>query len=327
MATIRKRNGLWQVQVRRKSSPQVSKSFRSKSDADAWARQMEVEADRGFLRNDPRVLEGITLGQCVERYRDEVSQQKRGHDVEKWILNAFLRKPLAKRNLASITPKDFAEYRDDRLRTISPSGLNRELVILHHLYETAKIEWGYPLTENPLSLIRKPRNNPPRERRLRDGEYERLLAAAEKCRNKFIKPIIILAVETAMRRGEILAIRRKDIDLANGRLRIPLTKTGVARTIPLSPLATDTLAKLIPDGSDGNDRVIPLRANALRLCWDRLKLRGEIADLHFHDLRHEAVSRLFEQGLGVAHVAAISGHRDFRMLGRYTHLQVMIENT
>jgi integrase len=320
MATIRKRNGLWQVQVRRKSSPHISKSFRSKADADAWARQMEVEADRGFLRNDPRILERITLGQCVERYRDEVSPQKRGHQVEKWILNAFLRKPLAKRNLASITPKDFAEYRDERLRNISPSGLNRELVILNHLYETAKLEWGYPLPENPLSLIRKPRNNPPRERRLRAGEYERLIAAAEKCRNKLIKPVIILAVETAMRRGEILAISRKDLDLVNGRLHIPLTKTGVARTIPLSPLAADTLAKLISDGSDGNDRLISLKANAFRLCWDRVKQRSAIADLHFHDLRHEAVSRLFEQGLGVAHVAAISGHKDFRMLARYVHV-------
>ncbi len=321
MATIRKRNGLWQVQVRRNNAPHVSKSFHTKPDADAWARQIEVEADRGSLRNDPRTLERITLGQCVEKYRDEISPQKRGHAVEKWILNAFLRKPLARRNLASITPKDFAEYRDERLRTISPSGLNRELVILHHLYETAKIEWGYPLTENPLSLIRKPRNNPPRERRLRKGEYEALLAAAEKCRNKLIKPLIILAVETAMRRGELLAIRRKDIDFAKARLRIPLTKTGVARTIPLSSLAFDTLVKLTPDGSDGNDRIIPLSANAFRLSWDRVKVRSGIEDLHFHDLRHEAVSRLFEQGLGVAHVAAISGHKDFRMLARYTHLE------
>lgn len=322
MATTRKRNGLWQVQVRRKNAPHVSKSFRNKADADAWARQMEVEADRGSLRSDPRVLEGIALGQCVERYRDEVSPQKRGHEVERWILNAFLRTPLSKRSLASITPKDFAEYRDERLKKISPSGLNRELVILHHLYETAKLEWGYPLVENPLSLIRKPRNNPPRERRLREGEYDRLLAGAEKCRNKLIQPLIILAVETAMRRGELLAIRRKDIDFTNSRLRIPLTKTGAARTIPLSRLAVQTLRALVDDGSDGNDRAIPLRANALRLCWDRLKNRSGIADLHFHDLRHEAVSRFFEQGLGVAHVAAISGHKDFRMLARYTHLDL-----
>ncbi len=208
MATIRKRNDVWQVQIRRTDAPHISRSFRRRKDADAWARQMEVDADRGALLTDPRVLQQASLATLINRYRDTVSPQKKGHDVEKWLLNAFLRTPLAPRKLSSITPADFAAYRDQRLTRISPSGLNRELVLLHHVFETARIEWGYPLAQNPISLIRKPRSNPPRERRLKPGEYERLLKAADDCRNPFVKPIIVLAVETAMRRGEILAVKR-----------------------------------------------------------------------------------------------------------------------
>lgn len=321
MATFRKRGDLWQVQVRRINAPHVSRSFRHKADAQAWARQVELAADRRTLKDDPRILETITLEQLVNRYIEEVCPRKRAGEFEAILLTAFLRqRRICKRNLASINPSDFANYRDQRLKLCSGSTINREFAILHHLYETAKLEWGYPLFENPLGLIRRPRNNPPRERRLREGEYVRLLKAAEKCRNSQMRPIIMLAVETAMRRGEILVIRRDHIDFKSSRLRIPLTKTEVPRTIPLSSVAVEILTSICGEKPYGDWKLFPMSPNAFRLAWDRLKQRAGINDLHFHDLRHEAVSRLFEQGLGVAHVAAISGHKDFRMLARYTHL-------
>jgi integrase len=154
-----------------------------------------------------------------------------------------------------------------------------------------------------------------RERRLRPGEQDNLLAAARQCRNQFIAPIVTLALETAMRRGEILAVTNDHFNQERRTLLIPESKNGRARTVPLSIAAVELLsAHTVEDG-----RLFPISGNAVRLAWERVKRRAEIDDLHFHDLRHEAISRLFERGLSVPEVALISGHRDLRMLLRYTH--------
>ncbi len=118
-----------------------------------------------------------------------------------------------------------------------------------------------------------------------------------------------------MRRGEILAVCPEHIDVDKRALLVPGSKNGRARTIPLSIPAIELLSK--HRTTDG--RLFPLSANAFRLAWERVKRRAGIEDLHFHDLRHEAISRFFEKGLSVPEVALISGHRDPRMLLRYTH--------
>lgn len=322
MASIRKRGELWQVQIRRKNAPYVSRSFRLKADAEAWARQMEVAADRRVLKCDPRALESISLEFLIRRYIDEITPRKRAGEFEATMLRAFLRHRLSKQNLVSLGPVEFAAYRDQRLKNCTGSTINREFAILHHLFEISRTEWGYPISENPVSLVRKPRNNPSRQRRLIEGEYEELLAAADQCLNRLIRPIIILAIETAMRRGEILSIRRGHIDFGASRLRIPITKTDVPRTIVLSPTAIEIMKQVCADRPSGDWKLFPMSSNAFRLCWDRLRRRANICDLHFHDLRHEAISRLFERGLNVAFVAAISGHKDFRMLAKYTHIDL-----
>jgi len=325
MATIRKRSNRWQVQIRRRGRLNISRSFTRKGEAEAWSREMEIEADRGFLQFDARILQRIGLGDLIERYMDEISPHKSWPQNELIFLRKFQCEAIARQNLAQIQSRDFAKYRDAKLINISGSSVRRNLSIIQHVYEIAIKEWGLPIRENPVKLIRKPKNNPARERRLRPGEYESLLQSANQCLNKFIKPIIIIAVETAMRRGEILAIERGHILQEGKHLRIPRTKTGVPRTIPLSNRAAEILtSRLMVDGQE-EDRIFPITANAFRLAWDRVKNRAGIKDLHFHDLRHEAISRLFEQGLGVAHVAAISGHKDFRMLARYTHLNMADE--
>jgi integrase len=154
-----------------------------------------------------------------------------------------------------------------------------------------------------------------RERRLKDGEVERLAQAAQRCRNKLVLPIILIAAETGMRRGEILSLEWKNIDEERQSLLLPHTKNGHSRMIPLSERALAILKPL----PKTDERVFPMTANGFRLAWERVRLRAGIADLHFHDLRHEVISRLFELGLSVPEVALISGHRDARMLFRYTH--------
>jgi integrase len=315
MATIRKRKDKWQVQIRRKGSGATSRSFHALKDAEAWARHMESRADRGDLPAHPEALRGIMLGELVERYRDTVTSQKRTHGIERLVLNAFLRHPICRRPITDISTAHFAAYRDERLRTLKPASVKRTLVPIHNLFEVARTEWDLPIRENPLSKLKYAGCDQRRERRLRPGEFEILIEAAKQSRNNLVLPIVTLALETAMRRGEMLAVKKHHIDFDKRTLLITESKNGRARTIPLSVPAIDVLTK--HSATDG--RLFPTTANAFRLAWERVKRRAGIADLHFHDLRHEAISRFFEKGLSVPEVALISGHRDLRMLLRYTH--------
>jgi integrase len=183
------------------------------------------------------------------------------------------------------------------------------------MFEVARDEWGLPLADNPLGKLRLKIPPQRRERRLKEGELERLVLAAQSCRNPLILPIVLFAVATAMRRGEILGLRWEHIDQGRRTLLIPDSKNGRSRTLPLTSQAIEALDLV----SVTNECVFPISANAFRLAWERLRARAGSHDLHFHDLRHEAISRFFERGLSVPEVALISGHRDARMLFRYTH--------
>jgi integrase len=150
-------------------------------------------------------------------------------------------------------------------------------------------------------------------------ELERLRTALAKCRNGLLSNVIMFAIHTGMRRGEILSIRWSDINFDASTAHLADTKNGDARTVPLSSSALAALPAT--DNHAAGERVFPLSPNAVRLAWERLKRRAGVNDLHFHDLRHEAISRFFELGLSIPEVALISGHRDFKMLFRYTHLR------
>jgi integrase len=198
---------------------------------------------------------------------------------------------------------------------VSPNTLRREFSTLHNLFEVAKEEWGIRLHSNPLSAIKLGGPKPHRERRLNGTEEADLLRAALAARNRLIRPIIALAIETALRRGELLALRWTDVRLPERCLTVADSKNGFTRTIPLTRHALEVLGKLPRITS----MVFPVSPNALRLAWERIRRRAGCPDLHFHDLRHEAISRFFEMGLTTPEVASISGHRDIRMLMRYAH--------
>jgi integrase len=164
---------------------------------------------------------------------------------------------------------------------------------------------------------RKPRIQNARDRRLRPGELQRLEAALEETRNPLIRPLVLLAVKTALRRGELLMLQWRHIDCFNRTAHIPDTKTGHARTIPLNDQAVMLINSLTRD----DDRVFPMTAMALKLAWNRLRITAGMPDLRLHDLRHEAISRFSEMGLTAIELSVISGHRDPRMLFRYAHLR------
>jgi len=319
MATFRKRGEKWQVQIRRMNQPTISRSFTHKADAHAWAREMERAADQGKLGNLIKATaDDPTVGDLLRRYRDEVISLKRGRDVETYIVNAMLRQDFCNIAISDVSTAPITKYRDHRLKTVRGVSVRRELSILQHAFNIAVQEWDWSIKENPVRSIRKPPTGNSRDRRLMPGEEGKVIHECRACQNPWIVPCVRLAIETAMRRSEILRMAWGDVDWDKQTLHIPETKNGQPRTIPLTEEAVGLL-KSLPHSLDG--RVIPISATCLRMAWDRATRRAGIKDLRFHDLRHEAITRFFERGLSVPEVALISGHRDYRMLARYTHLR------
>jgi len=314
VASFRKRKCLWQAQVRRRSLGSVSKSFHKKSDAVAWAKVQEAAMQTGEWK--PKDKRYSTIGDLIQKYVKKVTPQKKGAEPETRRLKRLLKeKSLMAIKLDEVKPYHLAEFRDKRLQDGNRAA-QYDLVLLRHAWNIARIEWGWSLSENPVSLIRMPKNNPPRERRLRKGEYEALQKAASYSRSWYLWPIVDIAIETAMRRGEILSLQWNYIDFDKQRALLPVTKNGSSRWVPLSQLALDH----INEAPRTTDLVFPITDVAFRQSWDRLRARAGICDLTFHDLRHESISRKFESGMSIPQVMAISGHRTASQLFRYVQL-------
>ena len=341
MATINSRedqDGItigWQAIVRRKGYPSQTKTFRAKRDAEAWARGIESEMDRGVWR-DRSEAENTTLKECLERYLAEVTPKKKS-EGEGWYVKAWMARPIAARFMASIRGKDLAS----EIRAMESEGKGANHIRLHravisNLFTVARREWGMESLENPADLVNNPKLPQGRNRRLVDDEEERLQAACADARNPWLRPVVVFAIETAMRAGEILesygttdtetgvrpqktqGLQWSDVDLKKRTAHLPKTKNGDARTVPLSSRAVATLEAL-PHNLDG--RVFGVTYEGIHQSYVRACRRAGIEGLTFHDLRHEATSRLFEKGLNPMQVAAITGHKTLQMLKRYTHLR------
>jgi integrase len=317
MATITKRRGGWAVQIRRKGYEPEYKTLPTKVEAERWARDREAAIDVGTAPTSRHVLRSTTLADLVTRYMVEVTPTKRSADTERLRLTKMVKAPLFQLTLADLSTAPVAAYRDKRAAEVKPGTIARELSLLHNVIEVARKEWGICLTTNVVAQVRRLPVRNARDRRLKPGELERLLAALEKTRNKQVKPAVLLAIETALRRGELLNLSWNAIDREARTAFIPDTKTGYSRTIPLTEKALIILGTLPVTGP----KVLSLTAMALRLAWNRVRDRAQIPDLRIHDLRHEAISRFSELGLSTVELSVISGHRDLRMLMRYTHLK------
>ena len=225
----------------------------------------------------------------------------------------IIKRHLGQLKLVEVNSYQLALYRDKRLETVSPATVKIELGIVVRTIKLAVTEWGYRLNETP--SIEFPKVNNARHRRLVRDEMSIILKAIS---NKEVRVLIELAIETAMRRGELLNIKYEHIDWIKRTLTIPDTKTNVARTIPLTNRALELLKPL---SSKANDRLFSLKPDSVSQAFSRGCAMGGITDLRFHDLRHEGTTRFFEMGLNVMEVATITGHKDLKMLNRYTHLK------
>jgi integrase len=283
----------------------------------AWARNQERAIDWVELPITHRELRTLTVAELLDRYEREITFKKRGADRERFKLRVLISHSIARARIDMVSGSMVARYRDDRLKVVTSGTVRRELAVLRHCFEVARREWGVPLTTNPVSQIKLPEPSVARERRLGLEEAERFWSAVDRARAPWLRPFIMLAIETGMRRGELLAVTWDDLDVSARLVRVAKSKNGRARVVPLTPLAAHTLSSMPRLGN----RVFPLTAYAVRQAWVRLVRRASIDDLRLHDLRHEAVRRFFEIGLTAPEVALISGHQDIRMLMRYTHLR------
>ncbi len=326
MASIRKRSGphartVWQAQIIRQGFPAQYRTFDTKADAEAWARRVEGEMDTGSWR-DRSEGDRTTLAEALQRYGLEITPRKAATTAvrERAKIRRLQAGPLAPFALSRVTGQNVADYIRAREENGSkPATVISELATLSHLYTVARTAWGMSYLINPVPLAKAARPKVPggRERRLADDEEARLLAGA----SPELGAVIRFALATALRRGEIAGLRWGQVDLSRRCLTLGSaeTKNRTARSVPLSPAALDVLRSL-PRRIDGS--VFGLTGNAIRLAWDRLMLKTGIQGLTFHDLRHEAISRLFEDtDLDVMEIRAISGHKTLQMLARYTHLR------
>jgi len=311
MATIRQRKDRWQVIVKRKGYPLQSNTFALYKDAERWARQQERLMDAGdwIDRSEAQLT---TLRELLDRYGVEVSTSKRGVKAELNRLDHFKRSILAKYSAAAITGQLIAGWRDSRLKQVSTGTVLRELQLLGHVFTVAVREWGIALQGNPVSLVRKPPAGKPRDRVLTYENRQDLIAACGQCRNPWIQPVVVFALETAARRGEILALTWDCVDLVRGTAKVD-GKTG-PRSVPLSPGCL-TMLRALPRSLDG--RVFPVTQEALKQAYERAVARAGIEDFTFHDLRHDALTRLAKWGFSVLELRAISGHTTANMLQRY----------
>lgn len=314
MATVRKKGDhQWHVQVRRKGYPAVTKTFTARVDAEAWASVIESEMVRGVFV-DRSAAEATSLREALDRYRDEVSVLKKTHNKEKSIIRYWQASKLGGRSMASIKQSDIAQYRDARQKVVGSATVRNEMALLSHLFTISAKEWGFGIA-NPVLMVRKPSPVRARDRRLSDKEINNIIQATE---SNELPAIIRLLVETAMRRGELAKLRWEHITI-RGRTGTALlldTKNGDDRVVPLSSGAVAAL-NLLPRQING--RVITLSADAITRAFARACDRAGVENARIHDLRHEAVSRLFDRGLDLTEVAATSGHKTWSMLKRYTH--------
>lgn len=309
-------DGKFRVQVRKKGYPTVSKNFSRKTAAQRWAQQVEVEMNKGIFVSTSEA-ESTTLNEMLDRYEQEVAPGKKSfNDIKSRI--KLLREHFGSLTIAALNATHIKDYREKRLEIRKGETVRKELGLLNRILVFAIQDCEIFLPRgNPMKNVRQPAKAKGRERRLSHGEEQQLMAAAQEY-GGYLPYIVMFALETGMRRSEIVRLQWRNINLDKRTARANDTKNYSDRVVPLSSVAIEILEQL---PRDLQGRVFPMSADSVTQAFDRCRKRANISDLRFHDLRHEATSRFFERGLGIMEVSMITGHRDLAMLRRYTHLK------
>jgi integrase len=315
MASILKMpTGTFRVQIEHNGKREY-KTFRTKSLAASWATQREGEIERGLIANVD-LAQRTSLSEVIQDYRARVLPTKRGHHI-KFTLN-LLEREFGKARLMSITTRDVTIFRDARLASgASGSTVVKDLNLLRVLIDHAIRELGIHLPANPARICKNPKVAPSRTRVLDADEQARLFAAFA---HPLLPAITTLALETAMRLGELLNMEWRDINFKTRTVSIPLTKTDTPRVIPLSTNAIETLHAIPRHITDERLFRCWKKADSFEKTFRRAVVEARLENFRFHDLRHTATSRLAQRLPNVIELSAITGHASLQMLKRYYHV-------
>ena len=297
-----------------------SKTFDTKQEAMLWAATTEAGILSGESNNEK--ASGHTFAEALNEYLDVFTSMKRGADNERIIANRLLTETWVHKKLSVLKLKDLTSFRDNRLKTIKPSTFKREWALVKSVIGKADV-FDIQIPKKVFAGLELPRVYDREISRISDHDLNTLLAGAkdEQTLNNYLHPLIRFALATAMRRGEILSLEWKDVDLENKRVTVTAekAKSGYRRVIPVH--LNDGFAALLElrDVFGDSGFVVKKSDTAVKSAWKRLQKRTEMKHIRFHDLRHEGISRLHEQGLTLVEVQQISGHRELEMLERYSH--------
>lgn len=317
----------FQLRVRRKGVPEQHITFDTFEAAEQARLHIEAQLSVSVVR-DYSVATKTTLRDLLERYLEQVVPSHKGASIERTRIRRLLRdEAFVDKKLAALTTEDLQDFITDRLTEVAPATVDRELDMISQTLNYADDVWKIAAVESPFKGLRRPKYFNERDRRLAPSEEKALLEAARADENPYVEPAIVLALETAMRRSELLGLTAADIHFEERYAFLRDTKNGRSRKVPLSTRALQVLRALlalqnITEDDDSTTLLLPLTPNALKKAFfDRVIPKSRVVDFHFHDLRHEAISRLAESGrFGLLELQSISGHRDIRMLQRYAHL-------
>lgn len=310
MASITRHGKGWRAQVQ-VGGKRRSKVLPSRQAAKDWARSVEQD-----LAHPARAAASMTVAELLARYAAERTPAKRGARAEAFRLAALGRDPLGAVTLGELGPRHVAAWRDRRLAEVSGSAVNRDMTHLGTVLKVARLEWQL-LAHDPMEGVKRPAENPARERLPTARELRRLalLAPPLEQRQGRVWWAFRMSCRTAMRQGELCALRWDQVDRARRVARLPLTKNGKPRAVPLSSRALRLLEELRPV-TGGEELVAGLSASVCSTLWRRLCARAGIEDLRFHDARHFATTTLARR-LSPLELARVTGHSDLKMLMRY----------
>jgi len=342
MATVQERRDSagavkYRVQIRLRGYPPESATFDRKTDAKQWAQRVESDMRAGRYVKTVEARRH-TFGDMIDRYmRDVLPAKRRGTREVQSAQFEWWKNRLGDYLLADITPAMIGEQRDELAAGVthygtkrSPATVSRYLAALGHCFTVALKEWGW-VEDNPVRKVTKPREPKGRVRFLSDEERARLLDSCRQSQNPCLHAIVVIALSTGMRKGEILNLTWDRIDFDRDAIVLlpEDTKNASARVVPLVGRAREVLEELrrtrrrvdtdlvFPSINDGDGHVAPLN---IRNAWQAALERAEIQDFRFHDLRHSAASYLAMNGATLVELAEILGHKTLQMVKRYAHL-------
>jgi integrase len=329
MAAIQKRGKKYRVRVIRRGFPTQSKTFNTHAEALRWSRDIETQIDHGLIR--PTKQYSIHILDKSTLFKDAADHYKKTHSIHKKIVRCetsrlnILIKRWGNMPITQVDKSAVLTLRDDLLK-LGRSGetINHYFNTLSKLFQMLNDEWDMQIA-NPIKGIKRMPASQGRTKRVNAELELLLLSGCDQLSLPLLRSIIEFAIQTGMRRGEVMGLSWVDIDLPNRKAYLHQTKNGEPRQVPLTRQAMAVLEGLSRD----EERVFPMGMDALRSQFGRLKVFvkaqwigvgvNPFDDLRFHDLRHEALSRLSDAGLNVIELSHISGHRTLGMLKRYTH--------